>query len=132
MTNSGRENFAMKDPNQKVTQKDADIAAQMSINAPDVDTFMVVQEHRNHKEFGKLAPQKGVSCTPEGTTVQFLKLLQDYLTQSKQEMNYVEARRTSDKLKELANHELHRQMNRMESKQRDELIQIETIQRTQF
>jgi len=49
-----------------------------------------------------------VSCTPEGPTVQFLKLLKDYLDQSKQEMNYVEAKRASDKLKELANHELHR------------------------
>lgn len=68
-----------------------------------------------------------MSCTPEGTTVQFIKLLQDYLFQSKQEMNYVEAKRASEKLKELANHELHRQMNRMEIKQRDELMQIETI-----
>ena len=42
-------------------------------------------------------------------------------------MNYVEAKRASEKLKELANHELHRQMNRMEIKQRDELVQIETI-----
>lgn len=56
MGNSGRENFAMKDPNQKVTQKDAEIAAQMSVNAPDVDTFMVVHAKRNHKEFGKMAP----------------------------------------------------------------------------
>ena len=92
----------------------------------------MVQDQRNKKEFGKLAPQKGVSCTPEGTTVQFLKLLKDYLDQSKQEMNYVEASRAQEKLKELATHELHRQLRRMEIKQRDELLQIEAIQRNQF
>ena len=79
-----------------------------------------------------MAPQKGISCTPESTTVQFLKLLKDYLDQSKQEMNYTEAKRATLKLKELANHELQRQLHRMESKQRDELLQIEAIQRTQF
>ena len=66
-----------------------------------------------------------MSCTPQTATVSFLKLLQDYLGQSKQEMNYVEAKRASDKLKELAKHELNRQMHRMENKQRDELLQIE-------
>lgn len=45
-----------KDPNRKVTQKDADIAAQMEIAAPELDTFFVVQDQRNRKEFGKLAP----------------------------------------------------------------------------
>mmetsp|Transcript_600 Transcript_600/g.796 ORF Transcript_600/g.796 Transcript_600/m.796 type:complete len:97 (-) Transcript_600:1475-1765(-) len=75
---SERESRA-KDPNSKVTQKDADIAAQMSFAAPELDTFFVLQDQRNRKEFGKLAPQRGVSCTPEGTTVQFLKLLKDYL-----------------------------------------------------
>ena len=70
-----------------------------------------------------------MSCTPESTTVQFLKLLKDYLDQSKQEMNYIEARRAQDKLKELATHELHRHLRRMEVKQRDELLQIEAIQR---
>ena len=64
--------------------------------------------------------------------MQFLKLLKDYLDQSKQEMNYIEARRAQDKLKELATHELHRQLRRMEVKQRDELLQIEAIQRNQF
>ena len=99
----------------------------MTEAAPDVEAFTLVKEIRNMKEFGKLAPKKGVSCTPESTTVQFLKLLKDYLEQSKQEMNYIEAKRASEKLKELANHELQRQMNRMEIKQRDELLQIESI-----
>ena len=40
-----------------------------------------------------MAPKKGVSCTPHVTSIQFLKLLKDYLEQSKQEMNYVEAKR---------------------------------------
>ena len=44
-------------------------------------------------------------------------------------MNYVEAKRAQDKLKELAQHELQRQTRRMEDKQRDELIGIEAIQR---
>ena len=61
-----------------------------------------------------------------------MKLLKDYLEQSKQEMNYIEAKRASEKLKELANHELQRQMSRMEVKQKDELLQIESIQRNQF
>ena len=42
-------------------------------------------------------------------------------------MNYTEAKRATLKLKELANHELQRQLHRMESKQRDELLQIEAI-----
>ena len=79
-----------------------------------------------------MAPKRGVSCTPETTSIQFLKLLKDYLDQSKQEMNYVEAKRASDKLKELNEHELRRQCSRMEDKQREELIQIESIQRQQF
>ena len=79
-----------------------------------------------------MAPKRGVSCTPESTSIQFLKLLKDYLEQSKQEMNYVEAKRASDKLKELNEHELRRQCARMEDKQREELIQIESIQRQQF
>ena len=47
---------SQKDPERKVTQKDADIAAQMSMAAPELDTFFVVQDQRNRKEFGKLAP----------------------------------------------------------------------------
>jgi len=47
--------------------------------------------------------------------------MKDYLDQSKQEMNYTEAKRASDKLKELSNHELQRQTKRMNGKQRDEL-----------
>lgn len=78
----------------KATQiQDADIADQMSMAAPDVDTFIFVQERRNKQEFGLLAPQKGVSCTPDGTSIQFLKLMKDYLEQSKTEMNYIEAKR---------------------------------------
>jgi len=73
-----------------------------------------------------------VSCTPDGTSIQFLKLLRDYLDQSKAELNYVEAQRAQNKLKELADHELKRQMQRMEAKQREELLQIEAIQRSQF
>ena len=95
--------------------------------APDIDTFMVMQQKRNKTEFGLLAPQKGVSCTPESTSIQFLKLLRDYLVQSQQEMNYIEAKRAQEKLKELAEHELQRQLRRMEFKQREELLQIEMI-----
>lgn len=79
-----------------------------------------------------MAPKKGVSCTPETISVQFLKLLKDYLQQSKQEMNYIEAKRAQDKLKELSDHEMNRQKGRMEAKQREELVQIEAIQRQQF
>ena len=61
-----------------------------------------------------MAPKRGVSCTPESVSIQFLKLLKDYLEQSKQELNYVEAKRAQDKLKELGDHELRRQCNRME------------------
>ena len=94
----------------------------MSTEAPDVEAFLIVQQKRNAHEFGKMAPKRGVSCTPESTSIQFLKLLKDYLDQSKQEMNYVEAKRASDKLKELGEHELRRQCSRMEEKQREELI----------
>ena len=52
-----------------MTQKDAEIASQMIQAAPDIEAFTFVQEQRNMKEFGKLAPKKGVSCTPESTTV---------------------------------------------------------------
>ena len=77
----------------RVTAKDADIADQMSQDAPDLDTFMIVKERRDKQEFGIMAPKKGISCTPESTSIQFLKLLKDYLEQSKIEMNYVEAKR---------------------------------------
>ena len=50
------------------------------------------------------------------------RLLKDYLEQSKQELNYIEAKRAQDKLKELGDHELRRQCNRMEQKQREELV----------
>ena len=76
-----------------MTQKDADIADIMSQAAPDVQAYLVVQQRRNAREFGLMAPKKGVSCTPHVTSIQFLKLLKDYLEQSKQEMNYVEAKR---------------------------------------
>lgn len=36
------------------------------------------------------------------------RLLKDYLEQSKQELNYIEAKRAQDKLKELGDHELRR------------------------
>ena len=52
-----------------------------------------MQRKRNASEFGLMAPKKGVSCTPESTSIQFLKLLKDYLEQSRQEMNYIEAKR---------------------------------------
>jgi len=42
-------------------------------------------------------------------------------------MNYIEAKRASEKLKELSEHELQRQCRRMEQKQREELVQIEQI-----
>ena len=44
----------------------------------------------------------------------------------------MEAKRAQEKLKELSDHELKRQLKRMEEKQRDELMQIENIQRSQF
>ena len=109
-------------PPQPTGMQDANIAEQMSQMAPDVDTFIVFQEQRNRKEFGMMAPKKGVSCTPQGTCIKFLKLLKDYLEQSKSEMNYIEAKRAQDKLKELSEHELQRQCRKMERKQRDELI----------
>lgn len=42
--------------------------------------------------------------------------MKDYLEQSKSEMNYIEAKRASEKLKELSDHELKRQCYRMEQK----------------
>ena len=47
-------------------------------------------------------------------------------------MNYIEAKRAQEKLKELSDHELSRQLKRMEEKQQEELVYIEGIQRTQF
>ena len=44
----------------------------------------------------------------------------------------MEAKRAQEKLKELSDHELKRQCKRMEEKQREELVQIESIQRSQF
>jgi len=55
----------------------------MSQDAPEIDTFLVAQQRRNAQEFGIMAPKRGVSCTPENTSIQFLKLLKDYLYQSK-------------------------------------------------
>ena len=63
----------------RVSVKDANIADQMSQDAPDVDTFMIVKERREKNEFGLMAPKKGISCTPESVSIQFLKLLKDYL-----------------------------------------------------
>jgi len=53
----------------RVTAKDADIADQMSQDAPDLDTFMIVKERRDKQEFGIMAPKKGISCTPESTSI---------------------------------------------------------------
>lgn len=42
--------------------------------------------------------------------------MKEYLEQSKSEMNYIEAKRAQDKLKELNEHEMQRQCRRMEQK----------------
>jgi uncharacterized protein YjiS (DUF1127 family) len=63
---------------------------------------------RNALEFGVMAPKKGVSCVPASVSMKFLKLLKDYLEQSKLEINYIEAKRAQEKLKELSDHELRR------------------------
>jgi len=91
---------------------------------------MKVQRMLNAQEFGIMAPKKGVNCVPASVSMKFLKLLKDYLEQSKLEINYIEAKRAQEKLKELSDHELRRQCKRMEDKQREELIQIEAIQRS--
>lgn len=63
-----------------------------------------------------MAPKKGVNCVPQYVVIKFLKLMKEYLEQSKSEMNYIEAKRAQDKLKELNEHEMQRQCRRMEQK----------------
>lgn len=60
------------------------------------------------------------------------RLLKDYLKQCRNELNYIEAGRANEKHKELAEHEMKRQVKYMEDKQRQELVHIEAMQRMQF
>ena len=48
--------------------------------------------------------------------MKFLKLMKDYLEESKREMNYFEASRAQKKLNELMDHEMRRQCTTMENK----------------
>ena len=51
------------------TQQDANIADQMSQEAPDVETFLIVKNKRIASEFGLMAPKKGVNCTPDSISI---------------------------------------------------------------
>ena len=55
------------------------------------------------------------------------RLLNDYLKQSKSELNYIESKRASDKLKELQDHEYERTIARINLRQREEMIHLERI-----
>ena len=116
-------------PDNKIIFEDANIADHMRQTAPDIEAFLIVQKMRNAQEFGIMAPKKGVNCFPASASIQFIKyvkknaqnfslllfrLLKDYLEQSKSEINYIEAKRAQDKLKELSDHELRRQCRYME------------------
>ena len=72
---------------------------------------------------------KGVFHVPDSISMKFLKLMKDYLEESKREMNYQEASRAQSSLKELMDHEMKRQCTYMERKQKDELIMSENLQR---
>ena len=89
-------------------------------------------EMAERTKYGCLLPRTGVHFLPDSKVVDFLRLLNDYRKKCCKEMNLTEARRAALKFEDLKNKEMLRQLQNMKQAQEQELITVESAQRSQF
>ncbi|TNV86115.1 hypothetical protein FGO68_gene2327 [Halteria grandinella] len=89
-------------------------------------------EQMLRKEFGNMMPRSGVYFMPDFKVIAYIRLLNDYRRKCERELRYQEAKRAREQVQILADTELRRQKQNMDTAQMQEFEQIQTQQRAQF
>ena len=83
-------------------------------------------------EYGEMFPKMNLTSLPDPKTVQFIRILSEYQKQQETTGQYLGAKDTRGKVKELGQVELLRQVQEMKEKHNHEILNLQSLQELAF